>query len=232
MRWPLRPRLRAGPRKIEAAIQASQPGSTALNLDQALAFARHVQAQEGRRAGRNRLHRRRPHGGARPGRSRAAPRNLRVLLVPDAIENCGLRKVGMRRSATEPDLWEIYVSAHNYGDARRAPSPCCSITARPTPRRARRRVPQRWLLPPGGDAEASFQYRTAAAGILGVKMLPHDAFPADDQAELELPCAAASLRHGLFGRARSAAAGRSPPRRASPPSTASPRSTGRTTRAW
>src|ERR1035441_2739012 len=35
-------------RKVEAAILASVPGSTALNLDQALSFARHVQAQEGR----------------------------------------------------------------------------------------------------------------------------------------------------------------------------------------
>src|ERR1035438_7264718 len=30
-------------------------------------------------------------------------------------ENCGLRKIGMRRSATDPATWEIYVSAHNYG---------------------------------------------------------------------------------------------------------------------
>src|ERR1035441_2208421 len=40
-------------RKVEAAILASVPGSPgrALNLDQALSFARHVQAQEGRTAG-------------------------------------------------------------------------------------------------------------------------------------------------------------------------------------
>jgi von Willebrand factor type A domain/Aerotolerance regulator N-terminal len=38
-------------RKVDAAIQASAPGATALNLDQALAFARHVQAQEGRQTG-------------------------------------------------------------------------------------------------------------------------------------------------------------------------------------
>jgi hypothetical protein len=101
-------------RKVEAAILASQPGSTALNLDQALAFARHAQGQEGRTAGEiafvgtGRTAERDP-GMAPP------PRNLRVLLVPDAIENSGLRKVGMRRSATDPDVWEIYVSAHNYG---------------------------------------------------------------------------------------------------------------------
>src|ERR1019366_9148040 len=95
-------------RKVEAAITASQPGSTALNLDQALAFARHAQGQDGRTAGEiafvgtGRTAERDP-GMAPP------PRNLRVLLVPDAIENSGLRKVGLRRSASDPDVWEIYV---------------------------------------------------------------------------------------------------------------------------
>ena len=40
-----------GRAKIEEAIRQSEPGSTALNLDQALAFARHIQSQQGRRAG-------------------------------------------------------------------------------------------------------------------------------------------------------------------------------------
>src|SRR6516162_8652165 len=35
-------------KKVERAIDASQPGSTALNLDQALVFARHLQGQDGR----------------------------------------------------------------------------------------------------------------------------------------------------------------------------------------
>jgi hypothetical protein len=82
-------------------------------------------------------------------------------------------------------LWEIYVSAHNYG-ADPATSPCAGL--RPAQRRYARAADVPALtLPAGGDAEASFEYRTAAAGILGVKMTPHDAFPADDQAELELP---------------------------------------------
>jgi hypothetical protein len=172
-------------RKVEAAILASQPGSTALNLDQALAFARHAQGQEGRAAGEiafvgtGRTAEREP-GAAPP------PRNLRVLLVPDAIENSGLRKVGLRRSSTEPDVWEIYVSAHNYGTRPRN----VNLLLDYGPPNADTRTPagsQALTLPPGGDAEASFEYRTAAAGILDVKMLPHDAFPADDQAELELP---------------------------------------------
>ncbi len=40
-----------GRTKIEEAIRQSEPGSTALNLDQALGFARHIQSQQGRRAG-------------------------------------------------------------------------------------------------------------------------------------------------------------------------------------
>jgi hypothetical protein len=172
--------------KIEAAIQASQPGATALNLDQALAFARHAQSQAGGRAGEIAF-----VGTGRtlerdPGAAAAPPRNLRVLPIPDAVENAGLRKIGMRRSATDPDLWEIYVSAHNYGTQPRTLT--LAIDFGPPGKIGR--VPagaQRLTLPPGGDKEASFEYRTRAAGILGVNLTPHDAFPVDDHAELELP---------------------------------------------
>ena len=172
-------------RKVEAAILASQPGSTALNLDQALAFARHAQGQAGRTAGEIAF-----VGTGRTAEREAGapppPRNLRLLLVPDAVENAGLRKVGMRRSENDPEVWEIYVSAHNYGTRPRN----VNLQLDYGPSNAETRVPaasQALTLPPGGDGEASFQYRTAAAGMMDVKMTPHDAFPADDQAELELP---------------------------------------------
>jgi len=172
-------------RKVEAAILASQPGSTALNLDQALAFARHAQGQEGRTAGEIAFVGTGHTAERDPGMA-APPRNLRVLLVPDAIENSGLRKVGLRRSGTDPDVWEIYVSAHNYGTRPRN----VNLLLDYGPPNVETRTPagsQALTLPPGGDAETTFEYRTAAAGILDVKMTPHDAFPADDQAELELP---------------------------------------------
>jgi hypothetical protein len=172
-------------RIIDNSILASQPGSTALNLDQALAFARHVQSQTGRRAGEITY--------IGPGRTTehdpgatAPPHNLRLLMVPDAIENCGLRKIGMRRSAADPETWEIYVSAHNYGTRPRN----VTLTLNYGPPNAATRTAagsSQLLLAPGADAEAAFQYRTASAGILGVILTPHDAFPADDQADLELP---------------------------------------------
>ena len=62
-------------KKVEAAIQASQPGSTALNLDQALAFARHMQAQDGRRAGEIAFV---GTGRTARARSRHAPRRRRI----------------------------------------------------------------------------------------------------------------------------------------------------------
>ena len=171
--------------KVDAAIQSSRPGTTALNLNQALSFARHIQAQEGRRAGEIAF--------IGPGRTAesgeaatAAPHNLRVISVADNVENCGLRKIGMRRSATDPSLWEIYVSAHNYGTAARNVTVSVEFG---TPQKVGR-VPvgaQQLKLPPSGDSEASFEYRTTAAGILGVTLTPHDVFPADDHAEMELP---------------------------------------------
>ncbi len=172
-------------RKLETAILASQPGSTALNLDQALGFARHIQSQAGGRAGEIAF-----VGTSRTSEREAAapppPRNLRVLLVADPIENCGLRKIGMRRSSADPGLWEIYVSAHNYGTQPRTVNLAIDFGPGGSAGRVAAGT-QRITLPAGAEKEASFEYRTDAAGILGVTLTPHDAFPGDDRAELELP---------------------------------------------
>jgi hypothetical protein len=175
-------------KRLEAAVDASQPGATALNLDQALAFARHIQAQDGRRAGEIVFIGTGRTAERDPGSAPELPRNLRVIPIADAIENCGLRRIGLRRSATDPDLWEIYVSARNYGTQART----VTISLNFGPPQTAGRVAagsQRLNLKPGTEGEASFEFRTAAAGVLGVSLAPHDAFPADDHAELELPAA-------------------------------------------
>ena len=171
-------------RKVDEAIAASQPGSTALNLDQALAFARHIQAEAGARTGEIVF-----VGAGRTVQNdtrTAPPRNLRTLMVPDAIENAGLRKIGMRRSGSDPDLWQIYIEARNYGATTRDLT--LAIDFGPPGTAARVAAgSQHFRLGPGATKEASFEYRTRAAGVLGVTLTPHDAFPADDRAELELP---------------------------------------------
>ena len=170
--------------KLEAAIQASQPGSTALNLDEALGFARRAQQQSGRRAGEIAF-----VGAGRTtdlDSTTELPRNLRAIEVPDAIENRGLRKIGMRRSAADGDVWEILVSAHNYGVR---PHPVTISLDYGPPGQAGRVVvgSKRITLTPGADTDETFEVRTRAAGILGISLAPHDAFPADDRATLELP---------------------------------------------
>jgi hypothetical protein len=171
--------------KLEQAIAASQPGDTALNLDQALAFARQIQMQSGRRAGEvvfvgtGKL--------AEPAPGKLGLRNLRFLNVPDALENCGLRRIGVRRSLADPDVWEIYVSMRNYGTAPRTVT--LTFTFGPS-LDGPGNLPagsQRVALPPGADRETSFQFRSRSAGFLRAEILPHDAFTADDRATLQLP---------------------------------------------
>jgi hypothetical protein len=172
-------------RKAEAAILASQPGTTALNLDQALAFSRHIQAAAAGRAGEivfvgsGRTVERDPS-------APAPPKNLRTLLVADSTENTGLRRIGMRRSATDPDLWQIYVSARNYGTKPRQVTLSIDFGPPGTAGRVAAGT-QQVALAPGADKEISFEHRTRAAGILGVTLTPRDSFPADDHAQLELP---------------------------------------------
>ena len=172
-------------RKLEQAIYASQPGSTAVNLDQAFTFAR--QAQGGRHGGEI-VFVGSGHIGARDVSEKQiqAPKNLRYVQVADPVENAGIRKIGLRRSASEADLWEIYVSTRNYGAAARA----ATLVLGFGPSGNSAAVPvgaQRLTLPPGADREAEFQFRTRAAGVLEARLLPHDGFPDDDRAVIELP---------------------------------------------
>jgi len=172
-------------KKLEEAIADSHPGATALNLDQALSFARQLQTQSGRRAGEvvfvgtGKLAERAP--------GNLGLRNLRFLMVPDAIENCGLRRIGVRRSAADDDVWEVYASLRNYGAAPRTVT--LSLTFGPSVD-GPGNLPagsQRLTLAPGADRETSFQFRARTAGFLQAQILPHDAFPADDRATLQLP---------------------------------------------
>jgi hypothetical protein len=166
--------------KLEQAIAQSEPGATALNLDHALEFARQEQALGSHRVGEIVY--------VGPGRvatephlsTAAPPRNLRVLAVADSAENCGLRKIGVRRSAKDPDVWDIFASVRNYGASPKIVTVALRFGGSPAGAR-------RLTVPPRSEREATFEYRTRAAGLLEADLLPHDGFPADDHAALELP---------------------------------------------
>lgn len=166
--------------KLEQAVAESEPGATALNLDHALAFARQEQALGTHRLGEivyvgpGRVATE-PHPSVTP-----PPKNLRVLPVADSVENCGLRKIGVRRSASDPDVWDIFASVRNYGALPKTVTLGLRFGGSPAGAR-------RLSVPPGSEREATFAYRTRAAGLLEATLLPHDGFPADDHAVLELP---------------------------------------------
>jgi hypothetical protein len=173
-------------RKVEAAIAASQPGSTALNVDQALLFARHIQNQDGRRAGEIAFIGPGRTAPRDPASAPAAPRNLRVIAIADNVENVGLRKVGMRRAGGSSDTWEIFALVRNYGN--RPHTVTLALDFGPPGHTGRVAAGSETVtLAPGAEKETSFEYKTAAAGILGVTLSPHDSFAGDDHAVLELP---------------------------------------------
>jgi hypothetical protein len=174
--------------RISEAIIRSQPGSTALNLDEALAFARQIQSHSQSRGGEivfvgsPRIAEREAMA-APPQR----PPNLRVISIDAPVDNCGLRKVGLRRSATDSELWEVYVSARNYGSEARTVTLALTLASSATGRDASPVGSRRLTLPPGANREASFRLRTRAAVLLHASLLPGDSFPGDDHAVLELP---------------------------------------------
>jgi hypothetical protein len=163
---------------LRRAVLDSRPGAGALHLEEALDFARRVQT----------MHARRPGEVAYAGCGRMAEMNgtapeiprLRVLVVKSDIQNIGIRKVGLRHSPTEADLWEMFVSVRNYGPSRRNVQLGVQFTGAPAGMRA-------LDLPPGAEAEATFPLRTRAAGTVEVQLLPGDNFPGDDRAVIELP---------------------------------------------
>jgi len=164
--------------KVLAAITATVPGSTSLNVHQALNFARQMQANTGQYGEVVFV------GSGRVSEADAAEasdmKNLRVLAVTDPIENTGLRKIGIKRSNTNPEAWDIYVSAKNYGSRSKQVTLTLTLGGLPA-------GSQRLDLPAGTEKEATFAYRTRAAGVLQARLTPGDAFPDDDRASIELP---------------------------------------------
>ena len=165
---------------LEKAVAESYPGATALNLEQAFEFARQAQKLQGSRSGEiafvgaGRISAEQAESSPRP------PLNLRVLPVAEAVSNCGIRKIGLRRSLFGPDSWEVLVGVRNYGTTPRTVPLVLTFGGAPVGTR-------RLTLAPGSEQNAGFQFRTRAAGLLEARLLIRDAFREDDRAVLELP---------------------------------------------
>jgi hypothetical protein len=166
-------------RKAEAALRNAQPSDAALDLGQAFEFARRLQAHGAKRPGEIVF-----AGSARTAvleEGIVAPPNLRLLEVKTLPENVGLRKIGVRHSDSEADLWQIYVSLRNYGRVDREADLALNFAGAPVGSR-------RMKLKAGAEVESAFSYRTRAAGPLTTEVrAPGDTFAPDNISTLELP---------------------------------------------
>ena len=164
----------------ERAIAESVPGSTALQLGPAIAFARQTL----------RLHSRRPGEIAIATAGRIADQTdaalaqqaegLRILPLSESGNNIGIRRVGLRHSAVEPDLWEVLAVLHNYGDAAVEADLAMQFAGAPSGF-------ERLRLAPGVEHEHTFPLRTRAAGPLEIGLFPEDSLPSDNYATLQVP---------------------------------------------
>ena len=142
--------------KIEDAVKASQPGATALNLDQALVFARHIQGQDGHRVGE---HLYRPTDSlatpVRP-RRRAIPRHL------DSRQWNGTPQSALRRSGADSS------SGNSCRGAMAARSNTVTLSLdfdlhRPAVRRV-----TSLILAPGAESEASSNIAPAPPALASI----------------------------------------------------------------
>jgi hypothetical protein len=162
---------------IRRAIAASQAGSTALDINGAIAAARQALNNHGSIGEIVYI------GAARVRADQSMPpqvRNLRVITVPSPTENAGLKRISVKPSVTEPGTWDVLVSVRNYGSRRRALGVTMGFDGAPA-------GGERITLGPGADHDLQFPLRTRQAGLLEARISPGDAFPADDHAELAVP---------------------------------------------
>jgi von Willebrand factor type A domain len=166
-------------KKIQIAIDQTQPGAASVNLQGALDFARQAQRIQAQRPGEIAF-----IGAARVPSEEAArldpPANFRFIPIAGPTEHVGLRKISVHRATDDPDTWEVFLAVKNYGTAPRSAPSIVSFGGSPV-------ATHRFDLAPGVEESLSFRFKTRAAGWLEARLQTQDAFRQDSHAILELP---------------------------------------------
>lgn len=166
-------------KKIHLAIDQSQPSAAPLNLQQALDFAAQAQKVQAQRPGEIVF-----IGAGRVSTDDSArlsaPANFRYIAVDGPTEHVGLRKVSVRRAMDDPDAWEVFVAAKNYGAEARSVPLTVAFGGSPV-------NTHRFELKPGSEENTTFRFATRARGWLEARLATQDSFRQDSHAVLELP---------------------------------------------
>lgn len=163
---------------VEGAINAASPGSTALNLTEALSFARQMLARS-ESAGDIIYVGGLWVAGTEPPSIAGEIDNLRVIPVEAELSNVYLEKVVLKPSETDPGLWMAYVSIGNRGAVRDVPLQIAFGGAPVASTRVR--------VPANASATLPVEFRSGASGWVDVRLDVADSVRADNVARVELP---------------------------------------------
>jgi hypothetical protein len=164
--------------ELLARIKESQPSFTALSLADAIGFARQAQSWSGGQPGE--IVYVGPERVRGDDESVGLAKNLRILPLVAPAGNCGIRRIGVRRSDEAPDVWDASVLLKNYGtDTRslRLNLQFAGLQFSPRP----------VTLGPEEEKSLAYTFSTHIAGTLLASIEPGDSLTTDDQAALALP---------------------------------------------
>ncbi len=164
-------------------LDESTPGFSALNIEQALSFARQAQSWSGGGQGEIVY-----IGPKLIDDSISVPAklsNLRTIPVGVNRENCGIRRIGVKRSEEDANSWQATVTLKNYGSRRRTVRLKTQFAGTVF-------APRAFTMAPGEETAAEYNFTTNTAGQLVAEIEPGDNLASDDRAILQLP------RNGLL----------------------------------
>jgi hypothetical protein len=164
--------------QLSKAINESTSQYSALNLEQALSFARQAQSWSGGRTGDTvyvgprRIGEPEPAFGQMP--------NLRLLTVAAPLGNRGIRRLSVKRNEDDPNTWQATVLVKNYANApvalRLQTDFAGTIFA-----------PRLVTLAPSEEKSVEYTFVTNVAGQLTARIEGQDSLASDDKAVLRLP---------------------------------------------
>ncbi|MFL6416218.1 MAG: vWA domain-containing protein [Bryobacteraceae bacterium] len=163
---------------LRSGLAQLKEGFSALNISGALSYAREAQAWSGGRSGEIVY-----IGPARVNAEPAPiplPANLRVISIPVASQNSGIRSIAVRRSEEESNSWQATVTLRNDGTSVR------NLQLR-TEFAGTKFAARNYAVRPGSEMEARYDFVTNTAGLFRAEIHPHDALPIDDSGALQLP---------------------------------------------
>jgi hypothetical protein len=173
-------------KKIQLAIDQTQPGAASLNLQGALDFARRAQRVQAQRPGEivfigaARIPTEEAEAARVNSPNLAPPPNFRFIPIAGPTEHVGLRKMSVHRAMDDADVWEVFFAVKNYGTAPRSVPAVVNFGGSPV-------ATHRFELGPGIEESFSFRFRTRARGWLEARLASQDSFRPDSRAILELP---------------------------------------------